>query len=514
MHRVNTGLTAHRAACSESIPVAPRHVTPPASLSPALLALEALTICSRYDDVEVVPHTHADFPSCLNLTLRLEMQPAALRRVLKSLSPRKHANNHHNHHQNDTVNPASHPQTSPARQPHTIASPPPDTFEQEYLSQDPTAAVEQQYNRYLTRLSRRAEAQPSLPANPLSHSPPPSPPTADRTMSRLHRRAMRDITIPHASNTLNAPPRQDSSPPTPPLPPMHVAVDPAFHFRDFVRVGNGASGTVFFAHRRKTPHEHVALKKVTPSTRAKSKALENEIRTMHVLRHPNIVQCHEAYSFDGSVWIVMEAMNIGCLTSVLDFLRAKAYLLSESHIAYILRETLKGLWAMHSQSCMHRDIKSDNILVSSDGDVKLGDFEYTAVLTEETPKRNTVVGTAWWMAPETVRSSYYDYGADVWSIGILSVECAEWVPPLFGMESSKAMEVIRSGATIQGFKRPDMWSIEFADFVRGCLTRDRNVRYTVPDLLRHPFLDKACTKSQIANVFRAVRGMKPIVTDD
>lgn len=210
----------------------------------------------------------------------------------------------------------------------------------------------------------------------------------------------------------------------------------------------------------------------------------------------------------------MEAMNIGCLTSVLDFLRAKAYLLSESHIAYILRETLKGLWAMHSQSCMHRDIKSDNILVSSDGDVKLGDFEYTAVLTEETPKRNTVVGTAWWMAPETVRSSYYDYGADVWSIGILSVECAEWVPPLFGMESSKAMEVIRSGATIQGFKRPDMWSIEFADFVRGCLTRDRNVRYTVPDLLRHPFLDKACTKSQIANVFRAVRGMKPIVTDD
>lgn len=281
-------------------------------------------------------------------------------------------------------------------------------------------------------------------------------------------------------------------------------------------MGTGASGAVFFARRSSTKQrgERVALKKVSPSTHAKSKALENEIRTMHVLRHPNIVQCHEAYSFDGSVWIVMEAMDVGCLTHVLDFLRKKTYLLSENHIAYILRETLQGLWSMHSHNRMHRDIKSDNILVSSDGEIKLADFEYTAVLTEETPKRNTIVGTAWWMAPETVRSSYYDYGADVWSIGILSVECAEWVPPLFGMDSAKAMDVIRSGTTIQGFKRPDMWSVEFADFVRGCLTRDRDVRYTVQDLLHHPFLEKACTKTQIANVFRAVRGMQPIISTE
>lgn len=296
------------------------------------------------------------------------------------------------------------------------------------------------------------------------------------------------------------------------FPPVYVDVDPASRFSDFVAVGSGGSGSVYFAKHNDTG-TYVALKRVTPSTSAKRRALETEIRTMHTLQHSNIVQCFGAYTYESHVWIVMEAMDVGCLTTVLDFLRERRFLLSESHIAYVLREALTGLWSMHSRRCMHRDIKSDNILVASDGTVKLGDFEYSAVLTEESPKRRTVVGTAWWMAPETVRNSYYDYGADVWSIGILAIECAEWVPPLFGMESDKAMEVIRSGVTHQGFRRPDMWSVSFADFVRGCLTRDRDLRYTVPELLMHPFLEKACSKHQIANVFRAVKGLAPIVQE-
>jgi serine/threonine protein kinase len=101
-------------------------------------------------------------------------------------------------------------------------------------------------------------------------------------------------------------------------------------------------------------------------------------------------------------------------------------------------------------------------------------------------------------------------GADVWSVGILAIECAEWLPPLFGIDTATAVELIKTGEAIQGFKRPDMWSPNFTDFVAGCLQRDRHDRYTVPQLLAHPFLTNACTKPQIANVFRTVRGLDPL----
>lgn len=392
-------------------------------------------------------------------------------------------------------------------------------------------------------------------APPFTDSLPPSSPCADRLMSRIHRRAVRGLSnVPDLENAPDldceysdkengpATTNKPSSPVTPLsqhnvvgilndrelespaeilpadvdlstgedyLPAMYKDADPAAYFHDFVAVGSGGSGSVYFATHNESG-ERVALKRVTPSTPSKRRALETEVRTMHAIQHENIVHCHAVYVNEPDVWIVMEAMDVGCLTTVLDFLRDRQFLLSEPHIAYILREMLSAVWAMHSRRCMHRDIKSDNLLVGSDGSVKLGDFEYSAVLTEDSPKRRTVVGTAWWMAPETVRSSYYDYGADVWSIGILAIECAEWVPPLFGMESVKAMEVIRSGVTHQGFRRPDMWSVSFADFVRGCLTRDQGLRYTVPELLEHPFLQKACSKEQMANVFRAVKGMPPL----
>lgn len=292
---------------------------------------------------------------------------------------------------------------------------------------------------------------------------------------------------------------------------MHIDVDPKRFYGKFVPVGEGGSGSVFFASSLKDPSLLVAIKRVRPVTRAKGAALETEIRTMHIIRHPNIVRCKEVFSHKGDVWIVMEAMDVGCLTHVLDFLRKKGYLLDEAHIAYILRETLRGLWAMHSRNCMHRDIKSDNVLVSTNGDLKLSDFEYSAMLTSSRPNRTTMVGTAWWMAPETVRGSQaYGMGADVWSLGILAIECAEWVPPLFGVDTVAAVELIKSGSAVQGFKRPDMWSPDFLDFVSGCLKRDKNDRYSVPQLLGHPFLTKACTKGQIANVFRAVRGLDPV----
>lgn len=500
------------------------------------------------------------------------MYPSALRRVFKSLSPKKHSSNGASARLTNAAPRAHQPQpiishpippthTPPVRTtpaPLTVTPPlnpepcapdahvtitadPPSDMSS---SDDATTAAAAQYDCYIARLSSRVDGttdaladKPDDQPNDALETPPSSPSCTDRTISRLHRRAVRDITTLRATvvdkendyEGRNATPQLETLPTMPltsrrpsrnasdevetaALPPIYVDVDPAIHFVHFQSVGSGGSGSVFFARHIET-RQLVALKRVTPSTPAKRRALETELSTMHTLRHPNIVSCFAAYSAHPHVWIVMEAMDIGCLTAVLDFLRDKRFLLSEAHIAYILRETLQAVWAMHSRRCMHRDIKSDNVLVDSQGCVKLADFEYSAVLTKDVPKRNTVVGTAWWMSPETVRSSYYDYGADVWSIGILSIECAEWVPPLFGMESSTAMEVIRSGVTTQGFRRPEMWSVQFADFVRGCLTRDRDLRYTVPDLLAHPFLEKACSREQIANVFRAVKGMSPIEDD-
>lgn len=454
------------------------------------------------------------------------MYAESIRRVFRSFSPRKFSPLPA-HEQQLSYPPEAPPSAGdPASPPH---------------SQSCAEAACQQYSRYIDRLSTRAAQAPHVsPATAVENTSESPPPSFHSPANRLNRRAVRDVTLlfdnldqcdlsaqnalpplndildenippPHQLTTLSieSTPKSSSDQTLHQSPPMHVDVDPCLHYDHFVPIGKGGSGSVYFA-QSKADRKQYALKKVTPTTPAKSRALENEIRTMHALTHDNIVQAYGAYSHHSNVWIVMEAMDIGCLTHVLDFLRDKSYLLSENHIAYILRETLNGLWAMHSRHCMHRDIKSDNVLVSSDGDVKLGDFEYTAELTAKSPKRRTVVGTAWWMAPETVRSSFYDYGADVWSIGILSIECAEWVPPLFGMDTSEAMQVIREGVQTQGFKRPDMWSPQFADFVRGCLVRDRDERYSVQDLLKHPFLEKACSKAQMANVFRAVRGMPPL----
>lgn len=449
------------------------------------------------------------------------MHSHALRRVFKPFSSKKDC------HANGPASSSHSPTMTRTTQSHVHTT--------ENLSsvhmQDPALAAAAAYDCYRSRLSQISPLNVQTDVSPTSFhfgdSPtnsPPSPSTMQRSISRAHRHAVRDLTLPLQSLVVqresgfmdtedkeNSSRLSNSSSDHPNMP-FFCFRNPHLDFTSLIPVGKGGTGEVYFANSLHDPTHRVAMKRVTPNTEAKEAALQNELRTMRALQHPNILSCHAAYRHEGQVWIVMEAMDVGCLTHVLDFLRTKAYLLSEAHIAYILRETLSGLWEMHSSRCMHRDIKSDNVLVNSNGEIKLGDFEYTAVLTEEIPKRKTVVGTAWWMSPETARSSYYDYGADVWSIGILSIECAEWVPPLFGVDSDAAIKLIGEGRP-QGFQRPDIWSVEFADFVRGCLVKDRNVRYSVQDLLEHPFLVKACSRVQMANVFRAVRGIPPLDDD-
>jgi serine/threonine protein kinase len=172
-----------------------------------------------------------------------------------------------------------------------------------------------------------------------------------------------------------------------------------------------------------------------------------------------------------------------------DIVLERPGVIPEKQIAYVAREILKGLRVLHAHSRIHRDLKSDNVLISLEGDVKLGDFGYAAQLTQEDKARQTVVGTPSWMAPELVGGNDYDVKVDVWSLGIVMLELADGEPPYLRENPMKALFniVTKPPPEIQNKRK---WSNEMRDFVRQCLIKEPENRPGVADLLLHPFLDQ------------------------
>lgn len=288
-----------------------------------------------------------------------------------------------------------------------------------------------------------------------------------------------------------------------PKEPVYVHnMDPRDVFADMKQIGQGASGSVFVAEKKEGGK--VALKKVKPQSQTEREALEMEIRMMCCTRHPNLIKCHETYHFGGFMWISMEFMNGGCLTDVLEKYQASKERMTEAQIAFVLREVLKGLKFMHGMKRLHRDIKSDNILMTKDGQVKLADFGFCVELTEERKKRNTCVGTPYWMAPELIRTIDYDYKVDLWSVGILAIECAEWEPPLMDEKPMRAMYLICNSPPPR-LQEPQLWSDEFRDFVACCLVFNPSLRASASQLLSHPFLKKACEAEEVAKLIAKSR---------
>lgn len=159
----------------------------------------------------------------------------------------------------------------------------------------------------------------------------------------------------------------------------------------------------------------------------------------------------------------------------------------ESLICLILREILKGLQLIHSNFRVHRDIKSDNILISINGDIKIADFGFSAQLTLEEDKRLTIVGTPCWMAPELFSDTGYGCKVDIWSLGIIALELANGEPPRFNEETYKIMAMISALPPPQ-LDRPEKWSPYFSDFLTKCLDKDEKLRWSAQQLLKHPFL--------------------------
>jgi len=233
------------------------------------------------------------------------------------------------------------------------------------------------------------------------------------------------------------------------------------------------------------------------------KLLVTEIGIMKSSKHPNIVEYLDSYIVeDREMWVVMEYMGGGCLTDVLESF--DTIQMTETQIAYVARETLKALSYVHSLHRIHRDIKSDNILLSSDGAVKLADFGYAAQLTNKQKVRNTVVGTPYWMAPELIRGHDYGTKVDIWSLGIMLIEMAEGEPPYMEYPPLRALFLITTKG-IPPLKDQMKWSKEFHDFFQKCLDVNVQTRPEAADLLRHPFLLRACAPEVFKPVIQAAR---------
>lgn len=284
--------------------------------------------------------------------------------------------------------------------------------------------------------------------------------------------------------------------------PNFIEANPLTEFNDVVKIGEGSSGSVYRA-TDPTKDVAVAIKRVVPKTAEDLTLFKFEVAVMSSAFHHNLIKCHAAYKLHDNLFIVMELADAGSLTDVLYFLNDRKLHLNEPEIAFVCREVLQGLASLHGIKRIHRDIKSDNTLVTRDGEVKIADFGFAAQLTTKENKRNTVIGTPFWMAPEVCRGMDYDAKVDVWSTGVLAIECAEGAPPLLHETQMKAMFIIATEGPPK-LKRPEEWTPDFHDFIERCTVLDPTERAAAADMLKHPFLSRAASREHMGRIFSVV----------
>mmetsp|Transcript_20083 Transcript_20083/g.40918 ORF Transcript_20083/g.40918 Transcript_20083/m.40918 type:complete len:538 (+) Transcript_20083:235-1848(+) len=275
--------------------------------------------------------------------------------------------------------------------------------------------------------------------------------------------------------------------------------DPAGRFRIAPKsIGQGGMGTIYLGTDKNT-NKDVAIKKLSLSKTTDLPGLQNEIAMMKISAHPNVVEYMESYMHDRCLWVVMELMDGGSLTNLLQVYTRKKKELTEPEIAGFMKASMTAIEFLHAKGRLHRDIKSDNILINSRGEVKIADFGFCVQLTQEKDVRQSMVGTPYWMAPELVRGQSYNEKVDIWSLGIMMIEMAEGEPPYLREQPLRALYLIATKG-MPRLKHESKYSETFMDYYRKCLATDPSKRASARDLLSHPFMATAAPSSHLAGI--------------